>query len=384
MYNKYLIMVDPIHNNNKYYKMYQTSSCSFCAEYGRIGQKGMKKNYPLAVFQDIYFKKLSKGYMDVTDKHFSAGRGKNFVFDNERVEKLFLTLLKYSSRSLESNYSSPEEVTPEMIREANCILNQLGDVDDVFTFNSILIELFKTIPRKMKNVDDYLISDISEKKGILASEYDLLDSMKSKVKITTSESSNLLETLGLSAEPVTDAKRIGQIKKHLGESARFFDEAFRIHNKKCEERFSQFMKDHHYSEKNIHYLYHGSRNQNWISLLEQGLILHPNAIKTGSMFGHGLYFAPRAKKSIGYTSLDGQNPWTKERCNQAFLAVFKVLYKNQKDIHSFSSECSRFNYKNIQPHDAVFAHKGQMLYNDEVIVYQEPQCVIQYLISLKN
>ena len=23
------------------------------------------------------------------------------------------------------------------------------------------------------------------------------------------------------------------------------------------------------------------------------------------MFGHGLYFAPRAKKSIGYTSLNG-------------------------------------------------------------------------------
>ena len=52
-------------------------------------------------------------------------------------------------------------------------------------------------------------------------------------------------------------------------------------------------------------LWHGSRNENWFSILENGLQLNPNAIITGKMFGKGIYFAPSSNKSWNYTSYRG-------------------------------------------------------------------------------
>ena len=42
------------------------------------------------------------------------------------------------------------------------------------------------------------------------------------------------------------------------ESADKFARAFRVRNKKTDERFYQYMKDNAYSEKDIHYLYHAA------------------------------------------------------------------------------------------------------------------------------
>lgn len=57
----------------------------------------------------------------------------------------------------------------------------------------------------------------------------------------------------------------------------------------------------------------------------------------------------------------------------------KVLYKNQKDVNLSYP----YDLKNIAPCDAVYAHKGLRLQNDEVIVYREEQITLQYIIELK-
>ncbi len=53
---------------------------------------------------------------------------------------------------------------------------------------------------------------------------------------------------------------------------------------------------------NCKLLWHGSRLENFASILTNGLKINPgkNVIKTGSMFGNGLYFANFGKKSSGY------------------------------------------------------------------------------------
>ncbi len=77
--------------------------------------------------------------------------------------------------------------------------------------------------------------------------------------------------------------------------------------------------------------------------MTKGPLLRPQGvIITGKAFGNGIYFAPRAKKSIGYSSLRGAY-WT---------------------------------------HDAVYAHKGVILQNDEVIIFREEQATLQYIIEL--
>ena len=70
-----------------------------------------------------------------------------------------------------------------------------------------------------------------------------------------------------------------------------------------------------------------------ISVLKKGMLLNPNAIITAKMFGYGLYFATRAKKSIKYTSLDGY--YTGETADEGFLFVMKVAYKNPKVVYSW-------------------------------------------------
>jgi poly [ADP-ribose] polymerase len=95
-----------------------------------------------------------------------------------------------------------------------------------------------------------------------------------------------------------------------------------------------------------------------------------------------IYLAPRAKKSINYTDISG-SVWAKGKKHRAYLAVYKTAYNNAKDIYTWTSSMTGYRASNIFPNDAVFAHKGSSLINDEVIIYREEQLTIQYLIELQ-
>lgn len=129
-----------------------------------------------------------------------------------------------------------------------------------------------------------------------------------------------------------------------------------------------------------------SRNENWWNILIQGLSLRPkkSVVRTGAMFGHGLYFALRAKKSIGYSSLKGSY-WSCGTSLTGFLAVYKVAYKNPFNVYRHTPEYKLFTKENVHRlgADAILASKDQgMLVNDEVVVYDDKQATIRYLIEL--
>lgn len=63
--------------------------------------------------------------------------------------------------------------------------------------------------------------------------------------------------------------------------------------------------------------------------------------------------------------------------------VITAVYNNAKDIYTWTSSMTGYRASNIFPNDAVFAHKGSSLINDEVIIYREEQLTIQYLIELQ-
>ena len=384
---KYLVMVTRKNNHNRYYKMIPKGNV-FEVEYGGAGSPPIKKKYPIKFFESTYNKKLKSGYVDMTHNHISGEKSDKFFFKEKEIESLFLELMQYSKQRLEKNYASPADVTSTMIENAKAQLSLISGAESVEDANDMILDLFRIVPRKMANVADHLITDMSEIPNLLFNEYELLDNLSGQVSISSSRKAkeeDFLKSIGLRARLVTEDKTIDQIRSHMTEMSPYFDKAYRIENLKRDKMFYDYMEKNGYTEKDIHYLYHGSRNANIFSICKKGLVHHPNAIKTGSMFGApASYFAPRAKKSVGYSSLIGENPWTHERSHRGYLMVFKVLYKNQKDVYRFSHECTRFNARNILPHDAVFAHKGKMLFNDEVIVYREAQCTMQYLISLKK
>lgn len=101
------------------------------------------------------------------------------------------------------------------------------------------------------------------------------------------------------------------------------------------------------------------------------------------MFGDGIYFADKAQKSIGYSSLRGSY-WTKGGDDKAFLALFDVHVGNQKEILHHTSNCYSLcqSVMDKEGYDSVFAKGGADLRNNEYIIYNGAQCTVSHLVEI--
>jgi poly [ADP-ribose] polymerase len=117
--------------------------------------------------------------------------------------------------------------------------------------------------------------------------------------------------------------------------------------------------------------------------MQTGLLIRPSgAVHTGSMFGDGIYFADKAQKSIGYSSLSGSH-WTKGNENRAFLALFDVHVGNQKKSYIIRLVVIVYLIVSLKDgFDSVFAKGGADLRNNEFIVYNGAQCTVSHLIEI--
>lgn len=109
--------------------------------------------------------------------------------------------------------------------------------------------------------------------------------------------------------------------------------------------------------------------------MENGLLLHPNAVITGKMFGNGIYFASNAKKSWEYTS---GGFWTREAGSYTrFMGLYATAYGNPLNV-----ECAHsYSEGTIGDKNCVHAHAGRQLCNDEIIFYNESAMLLTYLVE---
>ena len=193
----------------------------------------------------------------------------------------------------------------------------------------------------------------------------------------------ILDVMGLQFEEITEEEK-KLIKKTLGSISDKFYQAWKVTSIKTQEKYDTYIKEN--KIKNTKLLWHGSRNENWWSIINTGLVLRPSAVVTGKMFGYGIYFAPKAQKSLGYTSLHGSY-WAGGNSNSAFMSLYDVAYGKPYDVYSFDNKYHNFNYEQLQKNcvgaNCLHAHEGSMLRNDEIIVYKEDQITIKYLVELK-
>lgn len=316
--------------------------------------------------------------------------------DNAKIKAIVERLQAMAKKAISENYTvSSNKVTQAMIDEAQNIITGLLNITDVKIFNDELLKLFATIPRKMSSVSSYIARDNGEFNKIISREQDLLDIMKGQVvqkqvveetKETKPINDNtVLEHLGLEFEECSK-EDIATIKVALGSCSDKFHKAWKVKNLRTQKRFDDFIKENNI--KDVRLLFHGSRNENWWSIINSGLRLRPtNAVITGKMFGYGIYYAPKARKSLGYTSLSGSY-WARGSSSSGFMALMDVAYGKPYDVYSFDSKYYNFNYEALQKNcpgaNCLHAHEGNMLRNDEIIVYKEEQCTIKYLVELKN
>ncbi len=393
-------------NSNKYYDMVENSDGSINVEYGRVGSTKQTEFYPAGKksFDSIVKSKLKKGYRDVTElkaveNSSSSTQGDIFTgITEQKVVKLMKFLLESSSNMVKTNYLiTTDNVTKKQIEEAQSIINDtvqfLIKGGSVTRINENLIKLYTVLPRKMKNVKEYLLStlssdnDLDSARKLIDSEQSLLSTLESQVlsSIQTSETiesgKNILSEMGLEISLETDEKMLEKINFFLGENKQYMKNIYKVVNTFTQNRFENHVRN--MSNKETALLWHGSRNCNWIGILQKGLMIRPtNAIATGSMFADGCYFANRSQKSLGYSSLSGSY-WTKGNETTGFLALFSVHTGRKLDIYKHDSSCYSLDKRvKKEGYDSVFAHKGADLKNDEIITYDVEKSTISYLIEM--
>ena len=394
----YLIMVTA-ENNNKYYNCFPEGD-NFRVEYGRVNSTKTITNYPMSKWESQISSKIKKGYKDVTDlktalvEEIKTDGTKYKDIENESVRRIIEKLRGLARDTVKKNYSvSSASVTEEMVYEAQLVINNLISIKSVNKFNDELLKLFEIIPRKMDNVRSYLIKSIDEIDKVISREQDLLDIMRGQIvtKSTTTENKakeidnsgiTILDEMGITMRECTP-EEINEIKDCMKESSYHFSKAWRVDNISTRKKYEEFIKA--YNIKNTKLLFHGSRTENWFSILKTGLKIRPtNAITTGAMFGFGSYFAPKCQKSIGYTSLGGSY-WAGGKDNTAYMALFDTAYGKPYNVYNFDSKYYSMSFDKLPVGcNCLHAHAGNgMLRNDEIVYYKTEQMTIKYLIEIK-
>jgi len=400
-------------NNNKFYNMHDNDSGYFTVEYGRVGNTSQTQTYPISKWNSKYNSKIKKGYKDITELFIEESNNSSKIVDieNNEVAKLVKMLQDYAKATINKNYNiSSSKVTRKQIEEAQKIINKLSEEVNKPLFeslripNDLLIQLYTIIPRKMNNVKNYLFPEtlsegqefcrINMLKEKIQEEQDLLDTMEGQVSQNIAqeenkEESNILDLLGLDVSVVDNKDEIELVLDRLGRlkykntsddiSSRFV-KLFKVENRKTRNLYDT--NNGHLGEQ---VFFHGSRNQNWWNIIQSGLLIRPsNAVHTGSMFGDGIYFASKAKKSFGYTSGKGSY-WANGSDDTCFLALYDVNTGRQKRIKRHDSSCYRLSLDVLrrEGYDSVYAEGGADLRNSECIVYSPNQCTIKYLIQLR-
>lgn len=398
--------------SNKFYNMYEQGDDTFVAEWGRVDSTSSSKSYPISKWDTTLRNKTKKGYKDVTHLFEQASEesdsGEIADIQNAVVKKLMDQLQAYANNSVQQNYTvSSRAVTQAMVDDAQSTvtkLKQLITLDgDVEPINELLLELYHIIPRRMNNVHDCLLSGttidtqsmLESAEKLMVDEQDTLDVMAGQVIINKQEedakedtnnedtTQDILDIMGIRLEEASDSD-ITTVKDLLGPNANQFRKAYKVVNKSTQASFDANLSKA--DNKNIELFWHGSRNQNWLNILSTGLMIRPSgAIHTGSMFGDGIYFADKAQKSIGYTSLRGSY-WASGGDNTAYLALFSVHVGEQKHIKHHDRSCYNLSKDVLSTdnYDSVFAHGGADLRNNEYIVYDASQCTVSFLVEISN
>lgn len=377
-----LICVTP-DNNNKFYYMENLNNGKFKVEYGRVGASSTTVFYDISKWDKKYNEKIKKGYIDVTEKISTKAKTSEINIDDADVKDLISFLMKESKQSILRDYSvSSDTVTKEQLDLVQDKLDKISSFSDYKEINEKLKEIYTIIPRKMYDTRDYFLKsfDYNFLTDLLQKEQKRLDTLRTQVSIDNNSESITLDSLGFSCKIAGEKDR-----KFIANNTDFRvkdQRIFKISNKETEKVFNP-------NKLKTKLLYHGSRNENFLSILQNGLKIRPTGVATtGSMFGNGIYAANKARKSIGYTSLRGSY-WASGSSNRAYLAIFEFATGNEYPIlknQSYQYWMGKLTKSEVnrKGYDSVFAEGGADLRNDEYIVYDSNQCTIRYLIELKE
>lgn len=373
-----------VDNHNKFYQMtHDGKSDVVNVEYGRIDLTCQKTTFHISLWESKYREKIKKGYIDLTELVSVTTTQELKQIGNSKVAALIELLKRYRDNLVRNTYSvKATSITPQQIQKAQEILSDIAVSSSLSEaeVNKKLIALYTTIPRNMQKVQNHLLPSIDLSR-ILQQEQDNIDAVKSSVSVNTATTElktdvTLLDVLGITVEECTDTTELDYLlKQNFGRRV----EAIYCLNKASEnETFDKWMKNQKNKETRI--FSHGTRSSSIISILGQGLKIRPtgNFQFSGKAFGEAVYVASFLEKSINYCGYDPDK----------FVLIYEVHYGNAYK-HKGRNYGTDFPYTypelSKRGYDCVHAIGGvNGLIHDEIMLYDERQVRVKYLIHLKS
>ena len=365
------------------------SVTSFTSVYGASNAvlsgkgKSVKAPYPIAEFWARYYEKLAKGYKD---RSRLLSLNKENAADNDAGQELTDALLPDTKRMLPTSTLAKRlrdldkiRLTDTQIEKAWNAFRRLKRAKHFKTFRTNYQLLTSFLPKTV--LADDVTAETMNNKDSLFQEIDQTLSDLERIAACKSTFADRAVTI----EPATP-EQIEHVKSMLTETlAEKLEKVYVVKNKEKETRFANYCTRYNINETKE--FWHGSRNENWLSIIKNGLRIHPNAIITGKMYGHGIYFAPEAKKSFGYTSCYGTY-WANGNSPYGFMGLFETAYgKPNHNANSFRL----YNDKNIQRklirngYGCLHALASKTsLQHDEVVFYHEDAVILRYVVKFKS
>lgn len=401
----YLTCVNLESNNYKYYWLRPNNAAgettSIGATYGRIGSergeafgtKDLQDPYESYLYWIRYYEKLSKGYVDQTNIYLNTAAGESSETDEVKTEsasksdvpsqELYKILLAYAKGVVETNLTN-QTVTVQQVEQGRKIWSTLGSSKTVDEFNDTLSKLFALSPRKCRYVTELLAQSPKDYAKIIDREEALLNAMAviAKVDISGKAHTGSFKDFGVKVYVATEKQQekvLGKLPDDLKQKVK---RIYRVIPEAQKKRFNTYLKAK--GIKRVKELWHGSRNENWLNIMKTSLSLNPNAVITGKMLGNGIYFAPSATKSWGYTSYSGSY-WAKGHSNTAFMGLFATAYGDPytptTNRHYTQSELDAVHKNCVHAKAGLMLTYGGQLKNEEIVFYDEKAMLLNYIVE---
>ncbi len=397
----FLTCINPESNNYKYYEIIPSEEDFFTVRFGRMNENLLSftpsgrtthEPYESRMYWIRYYEKLSKGYVDNSDIYIACRSNKTLrrkkdasgnltPVSKSLEEKLYYDLMSYSKKVVEENIMVSKMTTSQLERY-NTLYFELCGTRNLEEFNRILLELYSICPRKISDVSSQMASNAAGRREILEKEKDLNASINAVFGMNTEENrlrDNPFTSMDIELYAATYEQRKHVLDHLYDELKPKVRNIYRVIPRKQKEKFEQYLSDHHIEI--IKELWHGSRNENWLSIIEKSLLLYPDAVITGKMFGDGIYFASDIYKSLNYTSMKGSY-WSKGTASVGYMGLFATAYGEPLKVTAPKTYREDDLIKANK--NCIHAEAGQYLRNDEIVFYNEDAVLLNYIVEFKT
>lgn len=404
-------------NHNKFYWMVELSATElvelgltgpyFRATWGRVGNKGQSRNFPMGQWTTKLVAKQRKGYVRLTNLLVVEDQTPA-PEEDPFVDRLLQQLQSASREQVRTSYELAAfgAVTKAQLDKVQELLSVFGDMivykATMFALTNQLAMIWTILPRKLAgDLRKQKIASYEQARKKLQIEQDTIDALTAQVVVAQSGGQPISAALGLTFTQRDDLMKSAfpdfpYICDHDGTKRGRVDAMWTVMHQGTSEVYNAYKNQD--PRLNEALFFHGSRNENWMSIFGTGLQIRPAGVSTnGDMFGRGIYFADRPMKSLGYCGLSGVGRWASGDEDSVYVALFQVNVGKQFDLRKRGDEnklrvsedditlqkLRPFGYDSVAVKADYQTEYGTHIYNNEYIVYESERVTVAALARVR-